>query len=225
MDIENNLRHIKENILDNVKLIAVSKTKPIELIYQAYNCGQRDFGENKALELRDKAELLPKDIQWHFIGHLQTNKVKYIIPSISLIHSVDSLKLMKEIEKQSSKFNKTTSCLLQIDIANEENKFGFDLKELKEVLNTTKFKGFKNLKIIGVMGMGSITEDKNKTKSEFAQLKDYFNKLKQEFFADNNDFKEISMGMSEDYPIAINEGSTMVRIGSKIFGERDYNNN
>lgn len=225
MSIGTNIKEIKEKLPKGVKLIAVSKTKPIEMIQEAYDSGHLVFGENKALELRDKAEILPKDIEWHFIGHLQTNKVKYIIPHTHLIHSVDSLKLMLEIEKQSSKINKISNCLFQIDIANEETKFGFDFNELLSILSTQEFKRLKHIRFSGVMGIGSITDDSNKTKEEFSQLRDYFNQIKEEFYSDDDDFNEISMGMSDDYIIAINEGSTMIRVGSSIFGARNYNQN
>ncbi|MCX6231447.1 MAG: YggS family pyridoxal phosphate-dependent enzyme [Bacteroidetes bacterium] len=220
MSIKQNLEKILLTIPQNVSLIAVSKTKPVSSILEAYHAGHRIFGENKAQELADKYELLPKDINWHFIGHLQTNKVKYIIPFVHLIHSVDSTKLLVFINKEAVKQNRCIDCLLQFYIATEESKFGFDYKEATDLLVSAEYKAMKNIRIVGVMGMATYTENEKLIEKEFSQLITYFNQLKQSFFADKPYFKEISMGMSGDYKIAIEKGSTMVRIGSSIFGER-----
>jgi pyridoxal phosphate enzyme (YggS family) len=198
----------------NITLVAVSKTKPIEDILELYNLGHRDFGENYVQELAEKAEKLPTDIRWHFIGHLQTNKVKSIVPFIYLIHGVDSLKLLKEIDKQAEKNKRVIDCLLQVHIAQEETKFGFDETEL---LNS-ELKQFSNVRIKGLMGMASLTDDINKIRIEFKSLKIFFEKLKTQ----NPELSILSMGMSADYKIAIEEGSNMVRIGSLLFGERNY---
>lgn len=222
MSIAENLKKIEQEIPNNVKIIAVSKTHPKEMIQEVYDFGHRVFGENKAQEMTDKYEALPKDIQWHMIGHLQTNKVKYIAPFVSMIHSVDSLKLLKEIEKEAIKNNRVIDCLLQIDIANEDTKFGMLEKEAIELLSSEDFAQLKNIRTCGVMGIGSITVDINKTRQEFKNLKVTFLTLKEKFFKNEDYFTEISMGMSSDYDIAIEEGSTIVRIGSLIFGQRDY---
>ncbi len=224
MSIQQNLEKVLKNIPQNVDLIAVSKTKPIEDILKAYHLGQRIFGENKVQELAEKQLLLPKDIVWHFIGHLQTNKVKYIAPFVHLIHSIDSTKLLAVINKEGAKNNRIIDCLLQFYIATEESKFGFDYEEASTLLNSKEFAEMKNIKVVGVMGMATYTTNERLIHQEFAQLKNYFEKLKQDFFSDKPYFKEISMGMSGDYQIAIDEGSTMVRIGSSIFGERNYQN-
>ncbi len=222
MSIAENLKKIEQEIPNNVKIIAVSKTHPKEMIQEVYDFGHRVFGENKAQEMMEKYEALPKDIQWHMIGHLQTNKVKYIAPFVSMIHSVDSLKLLKEIEKEAIKNNRVIDCLLQIDIANEDTKFGMLEKEAIELLSSEDFAQLKNIRTCGVMGIGSITVDINKTRQEFKNLKVTFLTLKEKFFKNEDYFTEISMGMSSDYDIAIEEGSTIVRIGSLIFGQRDY---
>ena len=220
--IEEKLISIKQHIPDNVKLVAVSKTKPVELIQEAYDAGQRIFGENKALEMRDKAEVLPENIHWHFIGHLQTNKVKYIAPFVKMIQAVDSLKLLKEINKQAEKNDRIISCLLQFHIATEETKFGLNMAEAREILKSEEYKAMKNIRITGVMGMASYTFDNELIRSEFAHLRNIFQNIKYEFFLDDIHYREISMGMSGDYHIGISEGSTIVRIGSSIFGERNY---
>lgn len=220
---QTNLASIKQQIPANVTLVAVSKTKPIEQLKEAYDAGQRVFGENKALELRDKHEALPKDIQWHFIGHLQTNKIKYIAPFVSLIHSVDSFKLLNEIDKIGKKTDRIIPCLLQFYIAEEESKFGFDMKEAEQMLNSTEFNELKNIEIHGVMGMATYTDNKEQIKKEFKHLSTIFHKLKEEYFSNNINFKELSMGMTDDFELAIEEGSTMVRVGSAIFGNRIYN--
>ena len=221
MSIAANLKELKDEIESlNVKLIAVSKTKSAEEIVEAYEAGQRAFGENMVQELVEKQEQLPKDIEWHLIGHLQTNKVKYIAPFISLIHSVDSLKLLQEINKQAAKNNRIIDCLLQIYIADEETKYGLDFAEAIELLRSEEYQDLKNIRIVGVMGIASNTENPKQIKEEFYELQTLFNGLKKSFFHDQKSFKEISMGMSGDYKIAIEQGSTMVRIGSTVFGKR-----
>ena len=221
--IEENLTKVRNTVPQGVTLVVVSKTKPVEDLQAAYDAGQRVFGENHALEMRDKHEALPKDIQWHFIGHLQTNKIKYIIPFVSLIHSVDSQKLMHEINKEAAKHNRIIDCLLQFHIATEETKFGLDYDEASAMLRFDDYKAMQNINIVGVMGMATNTDDMALVRSEFRNLKGIFEMLKAEFFADKQDFAQISMGMSGDYPIAIEEGSTLVRVGSAIFGTRNYN--
>ncbi|MBW8334122.1 MAG: YggS family pyridoxal phosphate-dependent enzyme [Prolixibacteraceae bacterium] len=222
MSIAENIEKVKANLPENVRLVAVSKTKPAELLLEAYDCGQRSFGENKVQEMVWKYEELPKDIEWHFIGHLQTNKIKYIAPFVHLIHGVDSFKLLKSIDAEAKKVGRIIPCLLQFHIAEEETKFGLSMPEATDMLNSNEYKVLENVKISGVMGMATYTDDENQIRKEFANLKRHFEKLKSEFFTANFDFKEISMGMSGDYLIAIAEGSTMVRIGSTIFGERNY---
>lgn len=222
MEIEERLNQIKTTIPQGVRLIAVSKTKPVEDIVSAYKAGQRDFGENKAQEMRLKQAVLPKDIVWHMIGHLQENKVKYIVPFVDTIHSVDSLKLLITIDKRASLCQRRVDCLFEMDISHEESKFGMSLAQLESLLSSPEFAEMENVRIRGLMGVGSITEDRNKTASEFAELKKMFLQTKEKFFKDKDYFDQISMGMSEDYEIAIEQGSTMVRIGSKIFGKRDY---
>lgn len=204
----------------NTKLIAVSKTKPVEQILRVYNQGQRVFGENKAQELSQKYEEMPKDIEWHFIGHLQRNKVKYIAPFVKMIHAVDSLKLLQEIDKQAQKNDRVIDCLLQFHIAEESTKFGLDLEGAKALLEAPNYRALKNIRIVGVMGMATFTYDEQQVRREFATLQNSFNQLKQNYFSETAEFKEISMGMSGDYKIAIEEGSTMVRIGSLLFGAR-----
>jgi len=211
---------LKELAPSKTTLVAVSKTKPVAKIQEMYDKGQRIFGENRVQELVEKEAVLPKDIEWHQIGHLQTNKVKYIAPFVSLIHAVDSLKLLKEINKQGVKNERIIDCLLQFHIAEEASKFGFEVGEVIEILNSPVFKSFQNIRLIGVMGMATFTSDKAQVKSEFSRLKSLFDKLKNDFFNQEDSFKEISMGMSGDYQLAILEGSTMVRIGSLLFGSR-----
>ncbi len=205
----------------HVRLIAVSKFQAVEALLEAYQAGQRDFGENKAQECSGKAPQLPDDVRWHFIGHLQTNKVKYIAPFVTLIHSIDSLKLLIEVNKEAQKNGRVIDCLLQFHIALEETKFGLSLEEAIELLNSTEYKELQNIRIIGVMGMASFIDDMNKVRAEFAQLKSSFDFLKNNFFIEHKEFCELSMGMSHDYQIAIEEGSTMVRVGTAIFGERN----
>ena len=223
--IKENLNKVRATVPNDVTLIAVSKTKPVTDLQEAYDAGQRIFGENKALEMRDKHQELPKDIQWHFIGHLQTNKIKYIAPFVSLIHSIDSISLLEAVNKEAVKNNRVIDCLLQFHIAQEDTKFGLDLKEAEELLKSESYKDLKNINIVGVMGMATFTDDENQIRNEFKSLKHIFDVLKECYFKDNDSFKEISMGMSDDYPIAIEEGATMVRVGSKIFGARSYSVN
>ena len=220
--IKENLERIKETIPNGVTLVAVSKTKPISDIQEAYDAGQRVFGENYPQELRDKHEMLPQDIQWHFIGHLQTNKIKYIIPFVTLIHSIDTANLLEAVNKEAKKHDRVVDCLLQFHIALEETKFGLDLEEARQLLDSDAFKTMENVRICGVMGMGTFTDDMEEVRKEFKHLKSIFETLKQDYFAYQPQFKEISMGMSEDYPIAIEEGATLIRVGSKIFGPRVY---
>lgn len=205
---------------NGVTLVAVSKTKPVSDLQEAYNAGQRVFGENHALEMRDKHEALPHDIQWHFIGHLQTNKIKYIIPFVTLIHSIDTANLLEAVNKEAKKHGRTVDCLLQFHIAQEDTKFGLDLEEARQLLGSEAFKAMENVRICGVMGMATFTDDETEIRMEFKQLKAIFDTLKQDYFADGPQFKEISMGMSDDYPMAIEEGATLVRVGSRIFGTR-----
>lgn len=204
----------------STKLIAVSKTKPNGAISKLYEKGQRIFGENRVNELRDKHEALPKDIEWHFIGHLQTNKVKYIAPFVSLIHSVDSLKLLHEIDKQAKRNERVVDCLLQFHIAEEESKYGLDLQEAKALLQSDEFQKMKNIRIVGVMGMATFTDDTAQVRREFQALRKIKETLGTLFFDEADSFREISMGMSGDYKVAIEEGSTMVRIGTLLFGKR-----
>jgi len=220
MGVAENIAAFKQSIPANVQLIAVSKTKPVYAILEAYISEHKIFGENKVQELVSKYEQLPKDIEWHLIGHLQTNKVKYIAPFVSMIHSVDSLKLLKEINKQAEKNNRVIDCLLQFHIAEEETKFGLDLNEANELLHSNEFKQMQNVSIAGVMGMATFTENLQQVRKEFRQLHAIFSTLKNNYFQNNSSFKEISMGMSGDYKIAIEEGSTMIRVGSLLFGER-----
>ena len=221
--IKENLETVRATIPANVTLVAVSKTKPVSDLQEAYDAGQRIFGENHALEMRDKHEVLPNDIQWHFIGHLQTNKIKYIIPFVSLIHSIDSQNLLEAVNKEAKKHERVADCLLQFHIANEETKFGLDQEEAEALLNSDAFRQMENVRICGVMGMATFTDDEDEIHKEFRHLKTIFDTLKQKYFADQPQFKEISMGMSDDYPIAIAEGATLVRVGSRIFGARNYN--
>ena len=220
MSIATNLRTIKEILPDHVMLVAVSKTKSNEEILMAYKSGQRVFGENKIQELAQKWENLPKDIQWHMIGHAQRNKVKYMAEFVSLIHGVDSLTLLSEINKQAKKHNRKISCLFQMHIAEEDTKFGLDKSELDALIKSEEFRQFENIKIVGLMGMATFTSDEAQIRKEFKQLKCIFEELRNLL----PDISILSMGMSGDYTIAIEEGSNMVRIGSSIFGSRNYSN-
>jgi pyridoxal phosphate enzyme (YggS family) len=219
MNITENLKKIKSTLPDNVTLVAVSKTKPNEAILEAYNVGHRIFGENKVQELTDKYEALPKDIEWHMIGHLQSNKVKYIAPFVKLIHGVDSFKLLQEINKRAEQNHRIIDCLLQIHIAEEDSKFGFDEKEVLELLASEEFKSLQNVTVIGLMGMATFTDNEDQIRKEFTGLKQLFDKLQ----TSNFKLQTLSMGMSGDYQLAIECGSTMVRVGSSIFGDRNYN--
>lgn len=214
MSITTDLQHIKNAIPTEVTLVAVSKTKPTESILEAYQAGQKVFGENKAQELAQKAKLLPNDIEWHMIGHLQSNKVKYIAPFVSLIHAVDSEKLLKEINKRAAQNNRVIDCLLQFHIAQESNKFGLNKEEAQKIL--VKQSQYPNIRIIGLMGMATFTSDKAQIRSEFSLLKSIFDNIQKEY----TEIKTLSMGMSGDYTIAIEEGSNMIRVGSAIFGTR-----
>lgn len=219
MSIQQNLLQIKSQIPNDVTLVAVSKTKPVEDLMEAYNAGQRIFGENKIQEMTEKWQQMPKDIEWHMIGHVQSNKVKYMVPYVKLIQGVDSLKLLKEINRQAVRWRKNINCLLQIHIAEEETKFGLDENELIELLNSDEFKEMSNIKVIGLMGMATFTENQEQIKKEFNYLKSLFDKYKK-LSTENYQLTTLSMGMSGDYQLAIDCGSTMVRIGSSIFGGR-----
>lgn len=222
MDIQANLKEVLDQLPEGVRLVAVSKFHPNEAIEEAYKVGQRIFGESREQELSTKYETLPKDIEWHFIGHLQTNKVKYIAPYIAMIHAVDSYKLLTEIDKQAAKHNRVIPCLLEIHIAQEESKYGFTFDTCRQMLEEGGWKQLKHVCIAGVMGMGTNTDDEKEVEKEFRSLADFFQSLKQDYFSQTDSFKEISMGMSHDYQIAIKCGTTLVRVGSKIFGERIY---
>ncbi|MBS1534844.1 MAG: YggS family pyridoxal phosphate-dependent enzyme [Bacteroidetes bacterium] len=219
MSIAQNLQNILAELPTEVTLVAVSKTKPVGDILQAYQAGQRIFGENKVQEMTDKYEQLPKDIQWHMIGHLQTNKVKYLIPYVSLIHGVDSLKLLQEINRQAARFDKKINCLIQVHIAQEETKFGFDAAEIERLLHSDEFKSFQNIQVSGFMGMATFTDNQSQIKAEFTALKNIFDQYKN-LILPNFKAEILSMGMSGDYALAVQCGSNMVRIGSSIFGTR-----
>ncbi|KYG85306.1 alanine racemase [Roseivirga seohaensis] len=224
MSVENNIKKYREILKPfGAQLIAVSKTKPKEDLLQAYEIGQRAFGENKVQELTEKADALPKDIQWHMIGHLQRNKVKYIAPFVHLIHAVDSERLLKEIDKQAAKNDRVIPCLLQVFIAKEESKFGFSEEELLDFLKSEAFQELKQIKVVGLMGMATNTDDMQRVKNEFTGLKALFDQIKNEIHSENLEMKELSMGMTNDYQVACEADSTMVRIGSAIFGGRNYN--
>jgi pyridoxal phosphate enzyme (YggS family) len=220
MSIQDNLLKIKSQLPENVTLVAVSKTKPVEDLMEAYHAGQRIFGENKIQEMTEKWQQMPKDIEWHMIGHVQSNKVKYMVPYVKLIHGVDSLKLLKEVNRQAIRWRKSINCLLQIHIAEEETKFGLDEKELEELLNSDEFKEMKNINVIGLMGMATFTDNEEQIKKEFQYLKTIFDKVSK-LKTYNCQLNTLSMGMSGDYQLAIECGSTMVRIGSTIFGNRN----
>jgi pyridoxal phosphate enzyme (YggS family) len=220
MSIRENLQKLKREIPENVTLVAVSKTMPPEVVMEAYHADHRVFGENKAQEMIGKQPELPEDIKWHFIGHLQTNKVKYIAGFVEMIESIDSLKLLKEVNKQAAKYGRKVKCLLQFHIATEESKFGLDIEEAELILKSDEYKLLDNIRICGVMGMATFTEDENLIRKEFKVLVRISNHIKGKYFRDDDSFREISMGMTGDYRIAIEEGSTIVRIGTAIFGER-----
>lgn len=221
--IQENLATVRASLLEGVRLVAVSKTKPVEDVQQAYDAGQRVFGENHALEMRDKHAVLPADIEWHFIGHLQSNKVKYIAPYVALIHSIDSLSLLQVVDKEAAKHDRVIDCLLQFHIATEETKFGLDLQEAEALLQSDEYRAMQHVRLVGVMGMATNTDDTQRVRSEFVHLREIFTQLRQRYFANADAFREISMGMSHDYPIAMEEGATLVRVGSAIFGARQYN--
>ena len=219
MNIAENIKKYRDQLPDIVDLVAISKTKPNEDIMKAYEVGQRIFGENKIQEMTDKWEALPKDIQWHMVGHVQRNKVKYMAPYVGLIHAVDSLKLLKEINKQAKKHDRVIRCLLQIKIAEEDSKFGVSAGEAEEILQSPTYKAFENVAVVGLMGMATNTDNDEKVAKEF----DYLHSIFKDFSVKYPAIKELSMGMSGDYKIAVKHGSTMVRIGSSIFGARNYN--
>ncbi|WP_300226298.1 YggS family pyridoxal phosphate-dependent enzyme [uncultured Bacteroides sp.] len=222
MDIKAILDEIKAELPQTTRLVAVSKFHPASAIQEAYDAGQRIFGESKVQELEEKHDILPQDIEWHFIGHLQTNKVKYIAPYISMIHAVDSFKLLTEINKQAAKAGRVIPCLLEIHVAKEETKYGFTPDECMDMLNSENWKELTNVSICGIMGMATNTDDVNMIEQEFSTLASFFENLKSTVFRNDDSFRELSMGMSEDYHLAIKHGSTLVRIGSKIFGIRNY---
>jgi pyridoxal phosphate enzyme (YggS family) len=224
MSIAKNLTQIKSQLPAHVTLVAVSKTKPVADLMKTYNAGQRIFGENKIQEMTEKWEQMPKDIEWHMIGHVQTNKVKFMAEYVSLIHGVDSLKLLQEINKQAKKHNRVIDCLLQIHIAEEETKFGLDEEELNHILTSDDYNSLENIRIVGLMGMATFTENQNQIEKEFNHLKTIFDKLNTIPFTQNLKPNILSMGMSGDYQLAISCGSTMVRIGSSIFGTRNQKN-
>ena len=220
MDVAINIAEVKTTLPEGVKLVAVTKTKPSEVIMEAYHAGHKVYGENKVQELVQKQQELPKDVEWHFIGHLQSNKVKYIAPFVHLIHGIDSMKLLQEVNRQAVKSGRVISCLLQFHIAQEDTKFGLSEEEARELLSSEAYSRLKNISVAGVMGMATFTENDELVRNEFRKLKSIFDNLKQVYFKDKSTFCEISMGMSDDYHLAVEEGSTMVRIGSKIFGAR-----
>ena len=217
--IEENLQKIKASIPEYVTLVAVSKTKPIEDLQEAYDAGQRVFGENRIQEMVEKYDVLPKDIKWHMIGHLQSNKVKYMAHFVDLIHGVDKFSTLKEINKQAKKHDRVINCLLQAKIAEEDSKFGLSFQEIRDILQSEKVSLLKNINIVGLMGMATFTDDENQLHAEFSSLKKLFDELKNQY----SSLKILSMGMSGDYKIAIEHGSTMIRVGSSIFGSRNYN--
>lgn len=223
MEISNQLDHFRAQLAPySATLVAISKTKPLEALQAAYDAGQRVFGENKVQEMTDKQEQLPKDIQWHMVGHLQTNKVKYLAPYVSLIHSVDRLKLLQEINKQAAKHDRVIEVLLQMHIAEEDTKFGLDEAELEEILSPEVLNTLQNIRVIGLMGMATNTDDEAQIRKEFGSLKKLFDRVKEQHKSERVAMRELSMGMSGDYQIALEEGSTMVRVGSAIFGARNY---
>ena len=223
MSIADNLKQVLAELPQGVRLVAVSKFHPNEAIKEAYQVGQRIFGESKVQEMTAKYESLPKDIEWHFIGHLQSNKIKYMIPYVAMIHGIDTYKLLAEVNKQAAKAGRAVNCLLQIHVAQEETKFGFSPEECRKMLDAGEWKGLTHVRICGLMGMASNTDDIEQINREFRLLDKLFHELKETWFAGSDDFRELSMGMSHDYHEAIAAGSTLGRVGSKIFGERNYN--
>lgn len=222
MSIQENIRSVLSTLPDGVRLVAVSKYHPVEAIREAYDGGQRIFGESKVQEMTAKHDQLPADIQWHFIGHLQTNKVKYIASYVSLIHGVDSYKLLLEINRQGQRVGRIIPCLLQIHVAQEETKFGFSPEECLQMLALDEWSTLPYVSIRGIMGMASNTDDMEQVRREFSTLSNFFSQVREKYFSDRENFSELSMGMSDDYPIAVREGSTLVRVGSRIFGDRVY---
>lgn len=221
-DVAKNLHKVLDQLPKGVRLVAISKFHPKEYLSAAYAEGQRIFGESHEQELAKKVADLPKDIEWHFIGHLQTNKIKYIVPYVALIHGIDSYKLLAEVNKQAAKAEKTVNCLLQLHIAREETKFGFSFDECREMLAAGEWRKLNHIRICGLMGMATNTDNDEQIKTEFCSLSSFFNEVKAKWFADAESFRELSMGMSHDYHEAIAAGSTLIRVGSKIFGERNY---
>ncbi len=222
MNIADNLQQVLNELPEGVRLVAVSKFHPNEAIEEAYRSGQRVFGESKVQEMTAKYESLPKDIEWHFIGHLQTNKIKYIVPYVALIHGIDSYKLLVEVNKQAEKAGKVVNCLLQLHIAEEETKFGFSFDECRDMLAEGEWKTLSNIQLCGLMGMATNTDDNEQIEKEFCSLSSFFKEVKDSWFTDTEAFRELSMGMSHDYHQAIAAGSTLIRVGSKIFGDRTY---
>lgn len=220
--IQETIRNLTSELPQGVRLVAVSKFHPCEAIMEAYEAGQRIFGESKVQEMADKYEKLPKDIQWHFIGHLQTNKIKYMAPFVAMIHGIDSYRLLEEVNKHAAKAGRTIPCLLQIHIAREETKFGFSFEECKDMLAQNNWRQLQNIRLAGVMGMATNTDNTQQITDEFRSLSDFFQEIKNTYFKEDDGFCEISMGMTHDYHLAVEQGSTLVRIGTKIFGERNY---
>ena len=222
MHIAEQISRLHQELPERVSLLAISKYHPIEALQEAYDAGQRMFGENHIQEMAAKAAALPKDIEWHFTGHVQTNKIKYMAPFVSLIHAVDSFRLLREINKHAAKHERRIDCLLQIHIAQEETKYGLTVDECRQLLANEPWRELQHIRITGLMAMGSNTDDLEQVRKEFRQIKQLFDELKRTYFADDSSFCQLSEGMTDDYPIAIEEGSTIVRIGSLIFGEREY---
>ena len=222
MSIASQIQQLRSSLPEGVSLLAISKYQPIEALQEAYDAGQRLFGENHIQEMAAKAAVLPKDIEWHFTGHVQTNKIKYMAAFVSLIHAVDSFRLLREIDKHAAKHNRVIDCLLQIHIAQEETKYGLTMEECRQLLATEPWRELQHIRITGLMAMGSNTDDMDQVRSEFRQMRHLFEELKATYFADESSFAQLSEGMTDDYPIAIEEGSTIVRIGSMIFGSRGY---
>ncbi len=220
MSIANSIQQLQHSLPEGVSLLAISKYQPIEAIQEAYDAGQRLFGENHIQEMAAKAAALPQDIEWHFTGHVQTNKIKYMAPFVSLIHAVDSFRLLREIDKHAAKHERRIDCLLQIHIAQEETKYGLSIEECRNLLAHEPWRELQHVRIVGLMAMGSNTDDMEQVRSEFRRMKELFDELKSTYFANEPSFSQLSEGMTDDYPIAIEEGSTIVRIGSMIFGER-----
>lgn len=222
MSVASQIQQLQSSLPDGVNLLAISKFQSIEAIKEAYDAGQRMFGENHIQEMASKAAALPEDIEWHFTGHVQTNKIKYMASFVSLIHAVDSFRLLREIDKHAAKHGRCIDCLLQIHIAQEDTKYGLTMDECRHLLAHEPWRDFKHVRIVGLMAMGSNTDDMNQVRNEFRQMKQLFDELKESYFADEPSFSQLSEGMTDDYPIAIEEGSTIVRIGSMIFGDRNY---